>query len=259
MQGGRSARPQPYTGDMKIPADNQVLLWVTPVAPVHPAELLQRFEALLDPVEAARWQRFLHAQDRQRFLLARGMVRSLLAALLGEPDPAQLRFTHNVHGKPALVAPPGKHPPLQFNLSHTEGMLVLAVSKKFALGVDVESIERKVEMLALSARFFSGHEHAEMEDLQGAEQRERFFALWTLKEAWLKARGLGLHIPLDDFSFSFAGKGPGINFGPQLEEKPEDWQFRLLKQGVFRIALAVQCSAAVPLQVDMQRWEPAAN
>jgi len=256
VQGGS---PQAYTANMKMLADNQVLLWVTPVAACYPAELLQRFEALLDPVETARWQRFLHAHDRQRFLLARGMVRSLLAALLGEAEPAKLGFTHNAHGKPALVAPPGKKPPLQFNLSHTDGMLALAVSKSMALGVDVESIERKVEMLALSARFFSGREHAELEERQGAEQRERFFALWTLKEAWLKARGLGLHIPLDDFSFGFGSNGPEISFGPQLAEKPEDWQFRVLKQGGFRIALAVQCSAAAPLQLELQRWEPAAG
>jgi 4'-phosphopantetheinyl transferase len=243
---------------MKMPADNQVLLWVTPVDASYSTELLQRFAALLDPVETGRWQRFMQAQDRQRFLLARGMVRSLLAALLGESDPASLRFTHNAHGKPALAATPGKTPPLQFNLSHTDGMLVLAVSKSMALGVDVESIERKVDLLALSARYFSACEHAELEELQAPEQRERFLVLWTLKEAWLKARGLGLHIPLDDFSFSFGGKGPEISFGPQLAEEPGDWQFRLLRQDKFRIALAVQCSAGVLLQVNMQRWAPAA-
>jgi 4'-phosphopantetheinyl transferase len=111
-------------------------------------------------------------------------------------------------------------------------------------------------MLALSARFFTSGEHAALQELSGSAQRERFFALWTLKEAWLKARGLGLHIPLDDFSFSFAGKLPQIGFGPQLDERPEDWQFRLFVAESFRIALAVQCDAVLPLQVDVQHWEP---
>jgi len=239
-----------------MPAAAQVQLWITQLRDSYPAVLLEHFARMLDPVEQERWQRFLHARDRQRFLLARGMVRSLLAAKLGEPDPAALRFVHNAYGKPALATAAGAVPALQFNLSHTDGLLVLALSRKLALGVDVESIARKVEMLALSARFFTSGEHAALQELAGSAQRERFFALWTLKEAWLKARGLGLHIPLDDFSFSFAGKLPQIAFGPQLDELPEDWQFRLFVAKSFRIALAVQCAAVLPLQVDVQHWEP---
>jgi len=125
-----------------------------------------------------------------------------------------------------------------------------------ALGVDVESIMRKVELLALSKRYFAQQEHAELQELEGLEQRERFFALWTLKEAWLKARGLGLHIPLDDFSFSFAGEHPRCSFGPQLDDRPEEWQFRLLREDSFRIALAVNAGTNMPLQVEMRRWTP---
>jgi 4'-phosphopantetheinyl transferase len=235
---------------MQMPSDDQVLLWISPVPAQPEAALLERHAALLDDTERARWQRLVRVEDRQRFLLARGLVRTVLAGLLGEGDPAALRFTHNAHGKPALAASKGGQP-LEFNLSHTDGLLVLAVSRGLALGVDVEALGREVDMLALSARFFSSREHAELQELAGGELRERFFALWTLKEAWLKARGLGLHIPLDDFSFNFAGKLPVIAFGPQLDCKPGDWQFRLLQHGQFRIALAVQRKAELPLRVEL--------
>ena len=126
------------------------------------------------------------------------------------------------------------------------------------VGIDVESVGRRVEMLALSRRFFAVSEHAGLEDLGGEEQRERFFTLWTLKEAWLKARGLGLTIPLDDFAFQVEDGPPRISFGPQLDEEPEDWQFRLHTHGEYRVGLAVHIPAWQELEVVVKGWRPAA-
>jgi 4'-phosphopantetheinyl transferase len=240
---------------MKTPADNEVQLWFTRVRERYDQALLDRFASLLNAEEKARWQRFVQPADRQRFLVARALVRTVLARLLGQAEPAALEFTATQWGKPELAgAAAGK---LHFNLSHTDGLLVLAVSRAHEVGVDVEAVDRKVEPLALAQRFFATDEHAELLELEGQEQRERFFALWTLKEAWVKARGLGLRIPLDDFSFSFAGSTPVIHFGPQLEEHAGEWQFSVLRQrGPFRIALAVHCSAATPLRVQLHAWEP---
>lgn len=234
----------------------QLQLWICPLNGVWDQSLLERYASLLNADERARWQRFVYPADRQSFLIARALVRSVLGGLLGEADPAALQFTHNSHGKPGLPAVGGSAP-LQFNLSHTDGLVVLAVSKQARLGVDVEPVTRKVEMLALSARFFSMQEHQELLELGEHEQRERFFALWTLKEAWLKARGLGLHIPLDDFSFGFADRTPQIAFGPQLDEDPAAWQFRVLNYGEqFRIALAVERAAEAPLAVTLFEGRP---
>ncbi len=240
---------------MKAQAEkgNQVQLWLAPVAPAYDAALLTRYESLLNPEERARWQRFIYPADRQRFLVARACVRMVLADCLGHSDPAALQFTQTPHGKPELAGPHAKT--LHFNLSHTDGMLVLAVSRTHVVGVDVECLTRKVELQALSQRYFATQEHEELQDMDGAAQRERFFALWTLKEAWLKARGLGLRVPLDDFSFCFAGKHPVIEVGPQLDERPQEWQFRLLSREQFRIALAVNVASAQPLQVHVQVWQ----
>jgi 4'-phosphopantetheinyl transferase len=232
--------------------DKHVQLWLAPVAPAYEAAQLAAYETLLNDTERARWRRFLYAADRQRFLVGRAFMRTVLAECLGHENPAGLEFACGPHGKPELS---GLHAGrLHFNLSHTDAMLVLAVDRRHAVGVDVEAVTRRVEILALAERYFAAHEYEELRDLDAPAQRERFFALWTLKEAWLKARGLGLRIPLGDFSFSLAGKRPAIAFGPQLDESEDAWQFHLLRRDEFRIALAVQCPAAHPLPVQTREW-----
>lgn len=236
---------------MDSKADNRVQLWLAPVAATYDAARLAAYESLLSADERARWLRFHYAADRQRFLVGRAFMRSVLGDCLGQ-QPAALQFEQVPHGKPVLAGHDrGK---LQFNLSHTDELLALAISRRHAVGVDVEAVTRKVELLALAKRYFAAHEYAELAELDAAAQRERFFELWTLKEAWLKARGLGLHIPLDDFSFSFAEPNPVIEFGPQLDGRPQDWQFFLLARAQFRIALAVNCSVDQPLHIVTHEW-----
>jgi len=230
---------------------DRIELWLAPVAATYAAAQLAAYEGLLDAEERTRWQRFHYAADRQRFLVGRAFMRNVLAANLGR-DPGGLLFTRTPHGKPELAGEDaGK---LHFNLSHTDAMLVLALSSRHEVGVDVEAVTRKVEMLALAERYFSAQEYGELLGMDGAAQRERFFALWTLKEAWVKARGLGLRIPLDAFRFDFAGAHPVVAFSPQLDAAPQDWQFRLLTHAQCRIALAVHCAAAQPLQLRLREW-----
>jgi 4'-phosphopantetheinyl transferase len=229
---------------MNKPPGSQVQVWIA-----REQQLAgDHYESVLSDDERLRWQRLRMPADRNRFLQARMLVRSVLGAVLGI-EPAVVAFTAGPHGKPQLATGGW-----QFNLSHTRGLLVLAVSRERAVGVDVEAIDRRVEMLALSKRFFAAQEHDALLDLDGDAQRERFFALWTLKEAWLKARGLGLRVPLDDFRFTFNGKQPLIAFGPQLDEDPKGWQFRTYARERFRIALAVQGVSGVDVQ--LRDWKP---
>ena len=79
--------------------------------------------------------------------------------------------------------------------------------------------------------------------------------MWTLKEAWLKACGLGLTVPLDDFAFDVSGSRPRISFGPQLDEHTADWQFRVYPQHDYRVALAVRCPESVALDVVVRQWQ----
>jgi 4'-phosphopantetheinyl transferase len=249
-------------------------LWLAP-EPVHllPA-MAASWAALLSAEEHRRWQRFAREEDRHRFLFVRALVRKVLARELGW-RPQELVFQADSHGKPRVVLPGGTT--LQFNLSHTRGLSVLAVSRHCDVGVDVEALGRHVELLALARRYFATPEVLALEDLSPGPQRELFFALWTLKEAWVKAKGLGLRVPLDEFRFHGPGLSLAANVGaveqpgviaapdgavielhcdPQLLEDTSGWSFRLLRHGDFRIAVAAAYPAAQPLQLRLHNALP---
>ena len=243
-------------------------LWLAPEPAELAPALAECWAALLSADERQRWQRYAREEDRKRFLLVRALVRKVLGQEL-RMQPGDLVFRADNHGKPHIVAPGGKA--LHFNLSHTRGRSVLVVSRKVEVGVDVESLQREVELLALARRYFATPEVRMLEDLAPEPQRELFFALWTLKEAWVKAKGLGLRVPLDEFSFhgpgltlaanaadaqSVAIGAPGaaaieLHCDPQLLEQAADWSFRLLRQGEFRIAVAAAHPAAHPLHLNL--------
>lgn len=249
-------------------------LWLAPEPPDLAPAVAASWAALLSADERLRWQRFARADDRQRFLLVRALVRTVLARELGVP-PQDLVFQADIHGKPRVILPAAAT--LHFNLSHTHGLSVLAVSRQAEVGVDVEALGREVELLALARRYFATPEVLALEALAPVPQRELFFALWTLKEAWVKAKGLGLRVPLDEFSFhgpglSLAADGgppdapatvgaPGaaaieLHCDPQLLEQPADWSFRLLRQGGFRLAVAAAHPAGQPLQLHLHDAQP---
>jgi 4'-phosphopantetheinyl transferase len=164
------------------------------------------FASTLDEEERARAARFLFEEDCAAYVAAHGLLRRALTEAFGRP-PAAWRFCAGAHGKPALVdAPPGA----AFNLSHCRSMVVVAVGAGGArdvepgveLGVDVEARTRAERLdIRVARRFFAGDEVARLEALPDAAARNDYFLqLWTLKEAVIKATGLGLTQPLDAFS-----------------------------------------------------------
>jgi 4'-phosphopantetheinyl transferase len=115
---------------------------------------------------------------------------------------------------------------LHFNLTNTKGLIACIVGWTSEVGIDVESIERRGETLGIADRFFSPSEASALRALPDAEQVHRFFHLWTLKEAYIKARGMGLALPLDQFSFHLArGARTRISFDPRLVDDETTWQF----------------------------------
>ena len=227
-----------------LPARGQVQLHVLPEPAALAAAAAQRFSEWLSPDEYERWRRFHLEADRQRFLLARALVRSLLGAYV-QQAPASLQFTRSPYGKPELVQPAATpEQTLKFNLSHTRGLLVLAVTAADEIGVDVESITREAEMLALAERYFAASEVAMLRAADPLQLHELFFRLWTLKEAYVKARGLGLQLGLDSFAI-----GLGRNSTPALLHAADDdvarWScFSIAHADVFRIAAAVSAPTA---------------
>jgi 4'-phosphopantetheinyl transferase len=148
------------------------------------------FSSLLSPDEKERAGRFYFERDRSRYILGRGILRTLLAAHLNL-EPAQIRFSYGPCGKPALKSTRGENAP-QFNISHSGNLLMVAFCQEHRVGIDVEQVRLVADELRLAEEFFSPGESKWISSLNGARRRAAFFKLWTCKEALVKASGIGL-------------------------------------------------------------------
>lgn len=199
--------------------------------------------AVLSPEERGRYDRFIPDRAKAEFLTGRVLLRNCLGRYLESP-PESISFAISSHGKLSLDVAQGQS--LQFNLSHTRDIVACVFAVDRIIGVDVEAIDAKCEIFAIAERFFSEAERSYLRRFNGSDAVERFFKIWTLKEAYIKARGLGLSLPLQDFSFTFGdGKQEGgerieIGFAGELAncDNAENWQFECL-QPTPRCALAI--------------------
>jgi 4'-phosphopantetheinyl transferase len=177
-------------------ADGEVHVWRTPLE--QPADRLEDLRRTLAPDERQRAERFHFDKDRRHFVAGRGLLRTLLGRYLGR-DPGSLQFAYNPQGKPMLAGEGGG---LRFNLAHSHGLALFAVSRGRELGVDLERIRPEFAGEPVAQRFFSPREVAALRALSGERRHEAFFVCWTRKEAYLKATGKGLSLPLDCFDVS---------------------------------------------------------
>jgi 4'-phosphopantetheinyl transferase len=164
-----------------------------------------RLTAALSVDERTRAARFVFAKDRSHFSAGRGILRDILGRYLRRA-PSDIDFAYDDEGKPRLRLE-SADPPLQFNLSHSHGLAVYAISCNREIGVDVEAIRSDVTGEDIARHYFSAQELAELRSLPKAMRDEGFFLCWTRKEAYIKARGAGLGIPLDCFAVSLT---PGM-------------------------------------------------
>ncbi len=224
------------------PPHGEVLLCHVEIPPALPAALVARLRSALPDDELARHDRFRHEGAAGEYLGARALVRAALSSW-SPVDPRAWRFAVNEYGRPSVEAP-STPTAVHFNLSHTRGMIVLALGRDPLVGVDVEPLARSVEVLPIVDRFFSASEAAALRALPPSQHRDRFLALWTLKEAYIKARGMGLAIPLGDFSFEPDGDPVRIGFAPSLDDDPTLWRFhRVDLHDRHRIAVAAKVPA----------------
>jgi len=206
-----------------LPLD-RVHVWTISTAEAGTPARLQQYRALLTADEVARGDRFLQEADRVRFIVARALVRTMLSRYVPVP-PQTWRLRIEQYGKPEVANLPANAPDLRFNLSHTDGLVACAVTVGREIGVDVEHIHRALTH-NVPERFFSSEEVADLRALPSEEQDVVFFDYWTLKESYIKARGLGLTLPLGQFTFHrIPGRAPTISFAPELHDDPSSWQF----------------------------------
>ncbi|NML19103.1 4'-phosphopantetheinyl transferase family protein [Azohydromonas caseinilytica] len=216
------------------------------------AALLREYDRRLSAEERARRDRFHFERDRLLYMLARVALREALSRH-APVAPADWRFELNAWGKPH-VADPAWRDALSFNMSHTEGVVLIGVTQQRALGVDVERLARNA-LLDIADRFFSPSEVSALRALAPARQGRRFFELWTLKEAYIKARGMGLSIPLDRFSFELDPdpQRVALAIDASLADTPARWHFRQFEAGAG--CLAAVCVESVPGEVPaLSAW-----
>jgi len=213
----------PVPSDMPRLGADEVHVWCAAVD--HEASLLDRLQPLLSAQEWAKAKRFRLQKARAECVVARGLLRIIVGRYLNS-NPGDLRFCAGPHGKPALLAQSGQAA-LRFNVSHSVGFILYAVSRQREVGVDVERICSELVVEDLAARYFSPRENAALLGLPKNHRRDGFFACWTRKEAFLKAKGDGLSQPLDGFDVSLAPGEPAALLGSRGQARDvERWSIR---------------------------------
>ena len=179
---------------------------------------LQSLQQTLSTDERAKADRFVFPKDRSQFILSRGALRAILSRYLNISSHI-LRFDYNPYGKPSLIVTQGGNT-LRFNVSHSRGIALIAITKNLDIGVDIEGINPNFSCLEIAEKFFSPLENSVLRSLPEHLQATAFFTCWTRKEAYIKAVGKGLSIPLNKFDVSLAPGEPAALLN--VEGNPEE-------------------------------------
>jgi len=196
--------------------ENEVYLWLAAVPDCMPD--LPRLRALLNTEERERADRFHFQRDRDRYVMGRGVLRELLAGYLGT---SEFAFALNKFGKPSLQPP---HEELQFNVSHSRDLALFGFTRARDIGVDVEWIRPDFATLEIAERFFAPDEANLLGEYSETERPLAFFNCWTRKEAYIKARGIGLSLGLSTFSVTLKpGEPPALVRVDNDSDAPNRW------------------------------------
>jgi 4'-phosphopantetheinyl transferase len=176
---------------------------------------IQSFLHNLAADEQARAERFYFERDREHFIVARGVLRAILGGYLNRV-PECLSFCYSSHGKPSLAGE-SDGDAIRFNVAHSHGVALYAVTRGREVGIDLERIRFDLAVVEIAERFFSRREVAMLRTLPTEVQRQAFFRCWTRKEAYIKARGEGLSLPLDQCDVPLAPGEPAAVLGTQRD------------------------------------------
>lgn len=219
---------------------SQYHVWFVEPDRVTSSALLESCRTLLSTDERQRHSRFRFPEDRHHYLVSHALVRRVLSCYW-PLEPRQWQFSTGEHGRPE-IANPGM-PALRFNLTHTRGLAACIVSLDVACGIDAEYITTRHNPTDVAARMFSAQENARLQTLDGRAALEYFYTGWTLREAYIKARGLGLSFPTHKLHFRTENvQGIRVQFGPGVDDTDSHWQFRLLRPtGEHILGIACRC------------------
>lgn len=205
-------------------ADREIHLYYALSSLITDKRLLTRYREILSDDERQRLDRFVFEKDRHRFVVAHALLRASLARY-ANIEPEEWVFATNAFGKPYLTSP-GRFSFLRFNLSHAGDLCACALAANHDLGLDVEAVDR-VKDLQIAETVCCKAELLDLKSLPREAQPARFCEYWTLKEAYVKARGVGLSVPLDQCCFRLEDEGQAfLRFASDGDDSPSQWQFR---------------------------------
>jgi len=231
-------------------ATNGVMLWLVDTREAQP-EWTERAMAALDGKEKVRIEGVAHPQNRLEQCLARGALRILLGSLLAL-RPEDIPLTTVGRGKPALQ-PGGTRRRIEFNLTHADGIVLIAMSENGRVGVDLEGPRRLPGWLKVARRYFSKAEAAAIEQLPTADREAAFFACWVRKEALVKATGGGIATGLGSFDVNvFPNQRARLLASRNPEIRVDEWQLLDLDCGPGRSA-CVAAESRCPIELV---WRP---
>lgn len=231
-------------------------IWVAVVGEAPDADLAAQFEQVLTGDERERHAKFVFEKDRRRYLVTRSLVRYVLSRYV-PIRPADWRFKVTAFGRPFIINPHPAVSGLTFNISHSDQVALLGVTREGRLGIDIEDLRRNVP-LDIAGSFFSSGEVRQLGSLPIASQPPRFLDFWTLKESYIKARGEGLSVPLDKFGFDLSGEGVlQAYFDASLKDLPVNWTFWQWRPTAESLAaLCVENRPGVTRRVAVRRTIP---
>jgi 4'-phosphopantetheinyl transferase len=213
-------------GDVPPLAPSDIHLWRIDLDS-PPAASVAQARTLLTPEEILRADRFVRPEHQARFALVRGTLRQVLGHYTGT-DPKTIALAENEFGKPSLK----EFPSIKFNVSHTDPVALIGVNLEHEIGVDVESTQPRDAWQKIVKRYFTEDEISQLFALDEAEGLTGFYRLWTLKEAYMKARGRGLSWGLDKFSMRGAdGQECGVDWDLNDEAAADKWVLELVDVG----------------------------
>ncbi len=223
------------------PGPDDVVVWHAETARLFPdAAAIARGVASLDAEHRARFDGYRNDADRLMFLAGRVMARRLVAQALDVP-PDGWRWRDGERGRPEIASP---ETPLRFNLAHSAGLVACALAQGRAVGVDVEYLRRRPVDRQVVHRYCAPDEVRDV-DAHAPAWHDRFLLYWTLKEAYLKARGLGIAVTLADISFHLASGVPHVTFLRSLAGTDDRWIFHLARptpQHLMAVAASIEAS-----------------
>jgi 4'-phosphopantetheinyl transferase len=240
--------------DIIVLKPGEVHFFYTLVGEIRSPLLLSKYREISSKREQSKIDRYLFEKDRQNCLVTRGLLRFVLSQCT-RMSPQSFGFEENSYGKPRLKTGVTDIP-IRFNLSHAAGLTACAVVLDHEIGIDVEDSTRKVD-INIADRFFSRQETKVLGQTMEKEKNNVFFDFWTLKESYIKAKGRGLSIPLDKFSFKINPEGTAISFHDSYDDDPGNFtffRFPLLKR--FKAAITVQAPKTNGVKVNIYRCVP---